>query len=75
MSDATVLSRAGRLWRDNAFLFWSLHIGRWTLLFRKWSINHCTRRQLKILSDDQLKDIGVTPVEAAKEAAKPFWMS
>ena len=31
------------------------------------------RRDLRDLTDDQLRDIGLTPNEARREAARPFW--
>ncbi len=31
------------------------------------------RRQLAALSHEQLKDMGITAYDAAKEARKPFW--
>ncbi|CAN7384740.1 DUF1127 domain-containing protein [Rhizobium sp. LjRoot98] len=32
-----------------------------------------SRIALSELTDDQLADIGVTPAEARREAARPFW--
>ncbi|WP_407313630.1 DUF1127 domain-containing protein [Pseudomonas sp. nanlin1] len=37
-----------------------------------WLRQH-TRRALLQLSDEQLLDIGLTPQDARREAAKPFW--
>lgn len=34
---------------------------------------HRSRRALYSLSDEQLKDIGLSRAEAYHEAAKPFW--
>jgi len=31
------------------------------------------RRDLSQLTDDQLKDIGISRVDAMREASKPFW--
>jgi uncharacterized protein YjiS (DUF1127 family) len=31
------------------------------------------RRDLRELTDDQLRDIGLTRTEARREAARPFW--
>lgn len=33
-----------------------------------------TRAQLSELTDDELADIGITRDQAAKEAARPFWI-
>ena len=41
-------------------------IGRWIAVARQ-------RRRLSVLGDHLLRDIGVTPAEAAREAARPFW--
>jgi uncharacterized protein YjiS (DUF1127 family) len=38
-----------------------------------WQRNSHTRRHLKHLSDDMLKDIGLTRSDVAKECAKPFY--
>lgn len=32
-----------------------------------------TRRRLGGLTDEQLRDVGLTRTEAAREAARPFW--
>ncbi|PVA06862.1 DUF1127 domain-containing protein [Thalassorhabdomicrobium marinisediminis] len=31
------------------------------------------RRVLADLDDDRLRDLGLTPAQAAREAARPFW--
>ena len=42
-----------------------------------WIIDREDKRLSRIalseLTDDQLADIGVTPAEARREAARPFW--
>lgn len=38
-----------------------------------WATRRQTRRALKDLSDWQLKDVGLTPLEAHREASKAFW--
>jgi len=40
------------------------------LWHRRWT----TRRQLEKLSLRELEDIGIDPITAEREAAKPFWM-
>ncbi|MES5484543.1 DUF1127 domain-containing protein [Bradyrhizobium sp. INPA03-11B] len=40
-----------------------------------WSNRAHHRRVLGELDDDQLRDIGVSRVEAAEEVRKPFWLS
>lgn len=39
-----------------------------------WDTRYRTRNALKHLDDHMLKDIGVTPAEARKEVARPFWI-
>jgi uncharacterized protein YjiS (DUF1127 family) len=39
----------------------------------RWHERHRQRRALLGLSDDLLKDIGVSRADAWREAAKPFW--
>ena len=41
----------------------------------KWDSRRRTRNHLKDLPPHLLKDIGVDPITAAREAAKPFWVS
>ncbi|WP_230721888.1 DUF1127 domain-containing protein [Martelella mediterranea] len=42
-------------------------------LFIRWPQRRRQRMDLLELSDDHLKDIGVTPAEARREAGRPFW--
>lgn len=42
---------------------------------RFWYRNWRTRKQLLALSSQDLKDIGITRVDALQEAQKPFWHS
>lgn len=44
----------------------SLPLGRWVQVARE-------RRALAGLGERQLRDLGIDPVEAAREAARPFW--
>ena len=38
-----------------------------------WHRRACSRTQLAHLSERELRDIGLTRAEAARECAKPFW--
>lgn len=38
-----------------------------------WHRNAVTRRMLRELPERELADIGLTPMDAAMEAARPFW--
>lgn len=42
---------------------------RWQLFYRRLS----TRRALLELSEEQLKDVGLTREQARREALRPFW--
>ncbi len=46
---------------------------RVTLLAVTWEMRRRTRKDLRSLSDHMLVDIGLDPMAAASEAAKPFW--
>ncbi len=44
-------------------------LGRWGLMLHRWH----TRRALLELSDDALRDIGLSKEQARTEGRKPFW--
>jgi len=50
-------------------------MGRLIALLTGWYQLSRQRHQLAQLSDSQLRDIGVSRVEAQSEAAKAFWQS
>lgn len=39
----------------------------------KWTQNRRTRLKLARLTDDQLRDIGITRDQANEESRRPFW--
>ncbi|MDR8479495.1 DUF1127 domain-containing protein [Serratia sp. IR-2025] len=41
--------------------------------WRLYLLRHRTRKELLLLNDRQLADIGLTQVEARHEGYKPFW--
>ncbi|OIQ36170.1 MAG: hypothetical protein BM558_14155 [Roseobacter sp. MedPE-SW] len=43
------------------------------VLVTKWSIRHNTRKELRHLSAEQLKDIGISRQEAHYQGTLPFW--
>ena len=49
-------------------------IARMARLLVAWRRRTRSRTQLARLSERELRDIGVTPAEAARECAKPFWL-
>ncbi len=46
---------------------------RVTLLVVSWEMRRRTRKDLRGLSDHMLYDIGIDPMTASIETAKPFW--
>ncbi len=42
-------------------------------LLETWQTRSQQRKDLEQMEHRLLRDIGIDPVEAAKEAAKPFW--
>jgi uncharacterized protein YjiS (DUF1127 family) len=43
--------------------------------FELWLRRARTRRQLDVLGDRELRDVGLDRAAAAREANKPFWMA
>jgi uncharacterized protein YjiS (DUF1127 family) len=48
---------------------------RVTLVVVQWDLRRRTRRDLRGLTDFMLRDLGLDPCSAAREASKPFWRS
>ncbi|MCW1919525.1 DUF1127 domain-containing protein [Rhodobacter sp. KR11] len=44
-----------------------------TVTLVTWQLRRRTRADLRALPDHMLRDIGMTPQDAAAEAQKPFW--
>lgn len=42
-------------------------------LLHRWHRRATTRAALRELPPQHLRDIGMTPLQAAREAARPFW--
>jgi uncharacterized protein YjiS (DUF1127 family) len=42
-------------------------------LVRVWRDRHHARRQLAVMSERELQDIGICRAEIADEIGKPFW--
>ena len=68
--------------REDSFGAFSIALGlrrirEWTgrgfMLLQRWYAIANQRRALSRLTDDQLKDIGISRVDAMQEARKPFW--
>ena len=48
-------------------------LGGLVVAFLEWQERHRSRRDLMRLSDYQLKDIGLSRLDAEEEYSKPFW--
>lgn len=48
-------------------------IGALVAAFQEWQERYRSRRDLMRLSDYQLKDIGLSRLDAEEEFSKPFW--
>ena len=48
-------------------------VGRVLARLAVWHRNAATRRVLRELPERELADIGLTPMDAAMEAGRPFW--
>jgi len=49
------------------------HLKHASAILKDWRRAYEQRRQLLVLPDYLLKDIGLSPYDACKEARKPFW--
>ncbi|SLN15186.1 DUF1127 domain-containing protein [Pseudooctadecabacter jejudonensis] len=63
----SVLSNADRL---PALANWAVVVA---VAVTKWDARHRTRKHLSKMPHHLLSDVGLDPVTAAREAAKPFW--
>ncbi|WP_374655278.1 DUF1127 domain-containing protein [Dongia sp.] len=48
-------------------------LGAIVVAFQEWQERRRTRRDLMRLTDYQLKDIGLSRLDAEEEFSKPFW--
>jgi uncharacterized protein YjiS (DUF1127 family) len=46
---------------------------RWLAMLRIWRGRCATRRALRVLDDHMLRDAGLDPRAARREARRPFW--
>jgi uncharacterized protein YjiS (DUF1127 family) len=73
---AATSQRSTRLFSDVNFAGAASTLGRLGALviaFQEWQERHRTRRDLMRLSDYQLKDIGLSRIDAEEEFQKHFW--
>ncbi|WP_415903463.1 DUF1127 domain-containing protein [Neptuniibacter sp. QD29_5] len=59
----------------NSYLLPTIDLHKLACTLKQWRQNYRTRNALFELSDGQLKDIGLSRVQAHKEARKPFWIT
>lgn len=45
----------------------------WVMVWRRQAQRHHSRRRLSCLDERLLKDAGISPAQAQREASKPFW--
>ncbi|MBK8160022.1 MAG: DUF1127 domain-containing protein [Rhodospirillaceae bacterium] len=62
----------GRAYHATKFVPTS-RLGGLVVAFFEWQERHRSRRDLMRLSDYQLKDIGLSRLDAEEEYSKPFW--
>ena len=57
----------------NSYLLPTINWAKFVRILKQWQQNYRTRKALAELSDEQLKDIGLSRGQADIEASKPFW--
>ena len=58
----------------NSYRLPTINWDKFARILTQWQQNHRTRKALAELSDEQLKDIGLSREQAHAEASKPFWI-
>jgi len=58
----------------NSYPLPTINFQKLACILKQWQQNYRTRKALFKLSDQQLKDIGLSREQAHKEASKPFWI-
>ena len=58
---------------DNALPIVSVLAVQFAVTVSKWTLRHRTRQALGQLTETQLRDLGLTPLQARREAARLFW--
>jgi uncharacterized protein YjiS (DUF1127 family) len=51
------------------------HLGKLICNFAEWRGRARSRKELMTLSDECLRDIGLSRTDAGFESSKPFWMA
>ncbi|MBV7479958.1 MULTISPECIES: DUF1127 domain-containing protein [unclassified Pseudomonas] len=68
-SAAKVLSKSLRNASGNC----AVHFSRALVQVARWRQLHRDRAELSRLSDDRLRDIGLSRADVRREACRPFW--
>ena len=58
---------------NNALPIVSVMAVQFAVTVSKWTLRHRTRMALGHLTEAQLRDVGLTPLQARREAARLFW--
>ena len=58
---------------NNALPIVSVLAVQFAVTVSKWTLRHRTRKALGQLTKTQLRDVGLTPLQARREAARLFW--
>ena len=58
---------------NNALPIASVIAVQFAVTVSKWTLRHRTRKALGQLTEAQLRDVGLTPLQARREAARLFW--
>ena len=58
---------------NNALPIVSVLAVQFAVTVSKWTLRHRTRQALGQLTETQLRDMGLTPLQARREAARLFW--
>lgn len=58
---------------NNALPIVSVWAVEFAVMVSKWTTRHCTRKALCQLTETQLRDVGLTPMQARRKAARLFW--
>lgn len=62
-----------KLRENNALPIVSVWAVEFAVMVSKWTTRHRTRKALCQLTETQLRDVGLTPMQARREAARLFW--
>ena len=58
---------------NNALPIVSVNAVQFAVTVSKWTLRHRTRKALGQLTEAQLRDVVLTPLQARREAARLFW--